>query len=114
MGSLLEKQGWSHEDEGPVHKVKIRNSFYISKYPFTQKQWEKVTENNPSNFKGESLPVEYISWNQIQEFLKMINEMEGNDKYRLPSEAEWEYSCRAGTTTNYYFSDDICIEDYAY
>jgi formylglycine-generating enzyme required for sulfatase activity len=104
-----------NDDEGPVHKVTIKNSFYMGKYPVTQKQWEKVMENNPSTFKGESLPVESVSWDKIQEFLKKINVMEGTDKYRLPSEAEWEYACRAGTTTRYYFGDDESkLNEYAW
>lgn len=92
--------------EKPVHSVKIKNSFYMGKYPVTQKQWEKVMRNNPSKFKGELQPIERVSWKDAQEFVKKLNGKEGTDKYRLPSEAEWEYACRAGTTTRYYFSDD--------
>jgi formylglycine-generating enzyme required for sulfatase activity len=108
MGSPLEEQG-RFDYEGPVHEVTIKNSFYMGKYLVTQKQWEKVTGNNPSSFKGEDRPVERVSWEDVQEFVKKLNKKEGVDKYRLPSEAEWEYACRAGTQTGYSFGDDESI-----
>jgi formylglycine-generating enzyme required for sulfatase activity len=94
--------------EKPVHKVKINNPFYLGTYPVTQAEWKAVMgdNNNPSDFKGDDLPVEQVSWDDVQEFIKKLNEEEGTDKYRLPSEAEWEYACRAGTTTRYSFGDD--------
>jgi formylglycine-generating enzyme required for sulfatase activity len=61
---------------------------------------------SPSFFKGDNLPVEQVSWNDVQDFIKKLNEKEGGNKYRLPTEAEWEYSARAGTTTRYSFGDD--------
>lgn len=90
----------------PVHKVTIQNSFYMGIYPVTQKQWTVVMHNNPSHFKGNDLPVEHVSWNDAQEFIIKLNENEGTDKYRLPSEAEWEYACRSGEQTKYHFGDD--------
>lgn len=90
----------------PIHKVTIKNSFYMGIYPVTQKQWTVVMNNNPSHFKGNDLPVEHVSWNDAQEFIKKLNENESTDKYRLPSEAEWEYACRSGTQTKYYFGND--------
>lgn len=63
-----------YDDEGPVHKVTITNPFYMGKYPVTQKQWEKVMGNNPSNFKGEDRPVEMVSWEDVQKFVKKLNE----------------------------------------
>jgi len=105
MGSPAnEKERFSNED--PVHHVKISKAFYMGKYEVTQKQWRDVMGNNPSNFNGDNLPVEQVSWNDVQAFVKKLNQNEGIDKYRLPSEAEWEYAARAGTTTRYSFGDD--------
>jgi len=94
MGSPSEEQG-RYDDESPVHEVTIKNSFYMGKYPVTQKQWKKVMGNNPSNFKGEDRPVEMVSWEEVQEFVTKLNKREGADKYCLPSEAEWGYACRS-------------------
>jgi formylglycine-generating enzyme required for sulfatase activity len=105
MGSPSGEKG-RYDYEGPAHEVTIKNSFYIGKYPVTQKQWEKVMGSNPSNFKGKDRPVESVSWNDVQEFIKKLNEKESPGKYRLPSESEWEYVCRAGITTRYAFGDD--------
>ena len=95
-----------YSNEQPVHKVKISKPFYLGTYPVTQREWRAVMGENPSRFKGDDLPVEQVSWNDVQEFIKKLNQKEGADKYRLPSEAEWEYACRAGTTTQYSFGDD--------
>jgi len=104
-----------YDDEGPAHEVIIKNPFYMGKYPVTQKQWEKVMGSNPSKFRGEDRPVESVSWNGVQEFIKKLNEKESAGKYRLPSESEWEYACRAGTTTRYSFGDDESkLDDYAW
>lgn len=103
------------DNEIPVHKVIIKSPFYMGKYLVTQKQWKIVMGNNPSYFQGENRPVECVSWNEIQEFIKKLNEKEDTDKYRLPSEAEWEYACRAGTKTKYFFGDDKSkLKDYAW
>jgi formylglycine-generating enzyme required for sulfatase activity len=104
-----------NDNEEPVHHVKISKSFYIGKYEVTQKQWRDVVGSSPSSFKGDNLPVEQVSWNDVQEFIKKLNEKEGSNKYRLPSEAEWEYAARAGTTSRYSFGDDESIlGDYAW
>ncbi len=78
----------------------------MGKYEVTQKQWHEVMGTNPSTFKGDDLPVESVSWNDVQKFIKKLNKKENTNKYRLPSEAEWEYAARAGTTTRYSFGDD--------
>jgi len=105
MGSPSSEVG-RNDNEGPVHHVTISEDFYMGKYEVTQEQWQKVMGSNPSYFKGDDLPVEQISWNEIQDFIRKLNERESSVKYRLPSEAEWEYAARAGTTTRYSFGDD--------
>lgn len=105
MGSPMNEKD-RYSDEGPVHHIKIANAFYMGKYEITQKQWRDVMGENPYNFKDDNLPVEQVSWNDVQDFIKKLNEKEGVNKYRLPSEAEWEYAARAGTTTRYSFGDD--------
>jgi formylglycine-generating enzyme required for sulfatase activity len=92
-------------DETPLHKVTLTKGFYLGVHLVTQKQWQDVMGNNPSKFIGENLPVETVSWNDCQQLVKKLQEKEAKDKktYRLPTEAEWEYSCRAGTTTAYHF-----------
>ncbi len=105
MGSPASEAG-RYDDKGPVHHVKLPNAFYMGKYEVTQKQWHDVMGSSPSYFKGDDLPVEQVSWNDAQKFVKKLNEKENTYKYRLPSEAEWEYAARAGTTTRYSFGDD--------
>jgi formylglycine-generating enzyme required for sulfatase activity len=105
MGSPANEAG-RQDNEGPVHHVKIPSEFYLGKYEVTQKQWRDVMGSSPSNFKGDNLPVESVSWNDVQDFIKKLNEKEGGNKYRLPSEAEWEYAVRAGTATRYFIGDN--------
>ena len=112
MGSPSSEVG-RQDNEGPVHLVKIPEPFYMSKYEVTQKQWREVMGSDLSYYEGDDLPVEQVSWNDVQEFITKLNEREGSVKYRLPSEAEWEYAARAGTSTRYYFGDDESeLEDY--
>ena len=85
--------------EGPQHRVSIP-AFAIGKYEVTQAQWQAVMGNNPSHFKGDNLPVEDVSWNNAKEFCQKLSQLTGKP-YRLPSEAEWEYAARAGTTGPY-------------
>jgi len=94
------------DHETPRHKVTISKSFYLGKYEVTQEQWVAVMGSNPSNFKGRTNPVEEVSWHDVQEFIHRLNQKENTNVYRLPTEAEWEYACRAGTTTTYSFGDD--------
>ena len=95
MGSTSDDAG---ENEKPLTEVSISRAFYIGKYEVTQKQWEKVMGTNPSDFKGcPDCPVEQVSWNDAQAFVRTLNVMEDSKRYRLPTEAEWEYAARGGT-----------------
>ncbi len=87
------------------HQVTV-SPFFMGKYPVTQKQWEAVTGNNPSHFKGANRPVESVSWDDAVDFCEKFSRKSGK-KYRLPTEAEWEYACRAETTTPFYFGETI-------
>lgn len=99
----------------PTHTVEIKNDFYIGKYEITQKQWNEIMDENPSTSKGRNQPVDQVSWKEAQEFISKQNKLENTTKYRLPTEAEWEYACRAGTTTAYFFGDDETeLGDYAW
>jgi formylglycine-generating enzyme required for sulfatase activity len=102
------------DSEKPPHQVKV-NSFAIGKYPITQAQYQAVMGNNPSYFKNNPQnPVENVSWHNAQAFCQKLSQITGKT-YRLPTEAEWEYACRAGTTTRYYFGDnDNQLGDYAW
>ena len=114
MGSPTNEVGRDN-DEGPVHHVTIPEPFYMSKYEVTQKQWSEVMVSNPSYFKGNDLPVENVSWEKVQQFIRSLNAKEGTDKYRLPTEAEWEFAARAVTTTRYSFGEDESeLEDHAW
>ena len=89
-------------DKKPAHEVAINYSFYMGKYEVTQAQWQAVMGNNPSKFKGcGGCPVEQVSWDDAQSFINKLNESNDGFRYRLPTEAEWEYACRAGTTGDY-------------
>jgi formylglycine-generating enzyme required for sulfatase activity len=98
MGSPDSEEGRGNS-EGPQHQVAVP-SFYIGRYEVTQAQWEAVMGNNPSRFKGDDLPVEKVSWNETKVFCRKLSQITGKN-YRLPSEAEWEYACRAKTTSAY-------------
>ncbi|AVQ72763.1 serine/threonine protein kinase [Microcystis sp. MC19] len=106
------------DDEKPQHQVKV-NSFAIGKYPVTQAQYQAVMGTNPSRFKNwfknnPQNPVENVNWNDAQAFCQKLSQITGKS-YRLPTEAEWEYACRAGTTTRFYFGDDANqLGDYAW
>ena len=100
MGSTI-----GDRDEQPFHKVTITNPFYMGTHEVTQAQWHAVMGGEgPSHFRGENRPVEQISWNDAKLFCKRLSANEGVT-YRLPTEAEWEYACRAGTTTDLYWGE---------
>ena len=80
--------------EKPLHKVSLRD-FNLGKYPVTQRQWKAIMGDDPSHFKGDDLPVENVSWDNVQKFIQKLNEQTGKN-YRLPTEAEWEYAAREG------------------
>ncbi|WP_366914273.1 SUMF1/EgtB/PvdO family nonheme iron enzyme [Mastigocoleus sp. MO_188.B34] len=116
MGAPENEQG-SYDDERPQHQVTVP-SFFIGKYPVTQAQWRAVTfltkvshelKPNPSHFKGDNRPVERVSWLDAVEFCDRLSG-HTNKNYHLPSEAEWEYACRAGTTTPFHFGETITSE----
>lgn len=92
------------------HEVTLSNGFWMGKYEVTQKQWSSVMGENPSHFRGDTLPVESVSWKDSQEFISRLNDRT-DGKFRLPSEAEWEYACRAGTTTSFAFGESISSLD---
>jgi formylglycine-generating enzyme required for sulfatase activity len=106
--------------DGPPHRVTITRGFYLGKYPITQQVWQEVMGTAP--WEGErhvraqpNCPAVCISWNDAQAFISRLNETAGGPLYRLPTEAEWEYACRAGTTTSWSMGDDEnLLEDYAW
>ena len=110
MGSSEDEPGRQHI-EGPQHEVTITRGFWLGKYELTKGQWESVMGTTPwaghSYFQPDAnYPAQYISWETAQEFVGKLNEAEGSEIYRLPTEAEWEYACRAGTETSWPFGDD--------
>ena len=115
MGSPESEEG-RDSDEGPLHEVELSRGFWLGKYEVTQGGWEAVMGDNPSYFEGDARrPVERVSWYDVHEFIGRLNAAAGDSLYRLPSEAEWEYACRAGTSTRWSFGDDEGrLGDYAW
>ncbi|MCS6886021.1 MAG: SUMF1/EgtB/PvdO family nonheme iron enzyme [Acidobacteriota bacterium] len=105
MGSPEEEKEREREFEGPRRKVEVK-PFFMSRFEITQAQWKAIMGTNPSHFKGEDLPVDSVSWYEAMEFCERLSEKTGR-LYRLPTEAEWEYACRAGTETPFHFGPTI-------
>ena len=103
MGSPANEPG-RFDNEGLQHPVTLRRSYSMQTTEVTQGQWKAIMGHNPSRFRdcGDDCPVENVSWDDAQKFISRLNAMAGTEKYRMPTEAEWEYACRAGTTTAIY------------
>jgi formylglycine-generating enzyme required for sulfatase activity len=103
MGSPSDEP--DRESDERQHRVTLTKGFYMQTTEVTQDQWKAVMGDNPSGFKkcGDNCPVEKVSWDEVQDFIQKLNQKGGGNKYRLPTEAEWEYACRAGTETPFAF-----------
>jgi formylglycine-generating enzyme required for sulfatase activity len=115
MGSPVNEK--DRDNDETQHQVTLTKGYYIGVTEVTQGQWKGVMGNNPSSFSncGDDCPVEKVSWNDVQEFISRLNSKEGTNKYRLPTEAEWEYACRAGGSTRFTFGDsDSELGNYAW
>ena len=115
--TMGDEKGWSWEK--PFHKVTITKPFYLCRYEVTQEQWQAVMGRNPSRFRGPKNPVDSVGWQSCQDFAARLSEKfgAGGARFSLPTEAQWEYACRAGTTTRYSFGDDPYaggLDDYAW
>ena len=113
MGATPEQGSDCKDNEKPAHRVTV-SDFYIGKYQVTQAQWEAVMGNNPSHLKGEKLPVEMVSWYDMQDFISKLNTQTGK-QYRLPTEAEWEFAARGGNRSKgYRYSGSNNLDDVAW
>ena len=112
-GSFMMGSENGDDDEKPVHRVTLTKPYYLGETEVTQAQWRAVMGNNPSYFQGDDRPVEKVSWKDAVEFCQKLND-EGRAprgwKFTLPTEAQWEFACRAGTTTNYSYGDASDVE----
>ena len=113
MGATSEHGSDTYKDEYPVHSVTL-SGYYIGKCEVTQELWKAVMGSNPSHFKGAQYPVESVSWNDCQNFIKKLNSLTGMT-FRLPTEAEWEYAARGGNQSSHYkYSGSGNIDDVAW
>jgi len=113
MGCTAEQGNDCNDWEKPAHQVTLSN-FSIGKYPVTQKEWVSVMGSNPSQFKGDNLPVERVSWNDAQEFIRILNAATGKN-YRLPTQAEFEYAARGGNKSKgFKYSGSNRVDDVAW
>ncbi|MCC6155944.1 MAG: formylglycine-generating enzyme family protein [Candidatus Hydrogenedentes bacterium] len=104
-------------DDETQHTVTLTEGFWLSTFEVTQDQWLEFMESNPSSIEGGDLPVDNMSWNDVQDFLANLNAAKASSGYRLPTEAQWEYACRAGATTRFYWGEDANetgIDDHAW
>ncbi|MDM8522726.1 formylglycine-generating enzyme family protein [Desulfococcaceae bacterium HSG8] len=115
MGSPPDEIG-GYPDREKQHQVTLTSGFYMQTTEVTQGQWETVMKVNPSYFKdcGEDCPVEQVSWNDVQRFIWKLNQAEGANQYSLPTEAEWEYACRAASTTRFHWGNNAGCSDANY
>ena len=107
----------AENDEKPRHRVRITKPFYLGKYKVMQDQWQTVMGNNPSSYRGPKYPVQGVSWNDCQTFMKKLNKKFGpaGGNFQLPTEAQWEYACRAGGGTQWCCGDDVSkLDQYAW
>jgi formylglycine-generating enzyme required for sulfatase activity len=112
MGSPKEEK--ERDANETQHKVTLSKGFYMGVYAVTQEEWQAVMGKNPSFFKGEkNLPVESVTWDDCQAFIKKLPEKD-RIAYRLPTEAEWEFCCRAGTSTPFHFGESISTDEANY
>ena len=116
MGSPEDEKG-RFEDED-LHEVRLTNGFWLAETTVTQGLWQAVMNHNPSEFKGEHRPVENVSWDDTQEFIKKLNsifkDLQDGYLFRMPTDAEWEYACRAGTQTAFNFDGELTLEKVNY
>jgi len=114
MGSPSGESG--RDDDETRHRVTLTRGFYMQTTEVTQGQWKAVMGSNPSYFNGcgDNCPVEAVSWNDVQGFIKRLNEKEGKSKFRLPTEAQWEYACRADTITPFSFGNCLSTDQANY
>jgi formylglycine-generating enzyme required for sulfatase activity len=114
QGGTFQMGGNDYDSEKPIHSVTVSN-FFIGKYEVTQAQWRAVMGNSPSNFKNcDNCPVEQVSWEDVQQFLSKLNSL-SSKRYRLPTEAEWEYAARGGSSSNgYKYSGSNDLNNFAW
>ena len=113
MGAISEMKN-PYDNEKPLHQVTLTNDYYMGKYEVTQALWQAVMGKNPSYFKGDNLPVNYVRWKDCQRFISKLNSRTGR-KFRLPTEAEWEYAARGGKKSRgYQYSGSSNISDVAW
>jgi formylglycine-generating enzyme required for sulfatase activity len=111
MGNTFPEFKDEFPEELPVHEVCVDNDFYLGKYEVTQGQWKQLMGNNPTNesYCGDNCPVGNVSWNDAKDFISTLNSRSGGNKYRLPTEAEWEYAARGGKVERYSGGNDMSL-----